>query len=191
VHINSGIPNRAFYLVASAIGGPAWEAPGRIWYDVLTDSSIRPSCDFATFAALTVDAAVSRYGEESTEVRAVRDAWHTVGVTPSTSAKRRPHAEPVETPGGPSSPITVRRTGGFGGLVRERTLQHHELPDDDASQWRELLAGDRLARLADAPTHPVAFCYGVRCAAARLDVTVPEPALEPELRDLLERTLAP
>ena len=27
VHINSGIPNRAFQLVATALGGPAWEAP--------------------------------------------------------------------------------------------------------------------------------------------------------------------
>jgi Zn-dependent metalloprotease len=29
VHINSGIPNRAFYLVATAIGGHAWEKAGR------------------------------------------------------------------------------------------------------------------------------------------------------------------
>ena len=29
VHINSGIPNRAFVLAALAIGGNAWEAPGR------------------------------------------------------------------------------------------------------------------------------------------------------------------
>ena len=28
VHINSGIPNRAFYLVARTLGGNAWEAPG-------------------------------------------------------------------------------------------------------------------------------------------------------------------
>ena len=29
VHINSGIPNHAFYLVATALGGRAWEKPGR------------------------------------------------------------------------------------------------------------------------------------------------------------------
>ena len=83
----------------------------------------------------------------------------------------------------------MRRTGGFAGQVRERTLRLTELPDDDAAHWRSLLAGDRLARLADAPTHPDAYCYGVRCEAAQLDVTIPEPALEPEVRDLFDRTL--
>src|SRR5690606_37493232 len=33
VHLNSGIPNRAFYLVADSVGGHAWERAGRIWYD--------------------------------------------------------------------------------------------------------------------------------------------------------------
>jgi hypothetical protein len=186
VHINSGIPNRAFYLVASAIGGNAWEAPGQIWYDVLTGSSIRPECDFATFARLTVEAATARFGDGSQQVDAVQRAWQTVGLAGST-------APPGDAPQASSSvdDLTVRRTGGFGGLVRERTLRLAELPDDDASRWRDLLAGDKLARLADAPTHPDAFCYGVRCDAARLDVTIPEPALEPSERDLFERTLAP
>ncbi len=43
VHINSGIPNRAFYLVASELGGNAWEAPGQIWYGTLTSGSLPPS----------------------------------------------------------------------------------------------------------------------------------------------------
>ena len=34
VHINSGIPNKAFYLVATGIGGNAWQAPGHIWYRI-------------------------------------------------------------------------------------------------------------------------------------------------------------
>ncbi len=29
VHYNSGIPNRAFALAATTIGGPAWEKAGR------------------------------------------------------------------------------------------------------------------------------------------------------------------
>jgi hypothetical protein len=184
VHINSGIPNRAFHLVAAAIGGHAWEAPGQIWYDVLTGSSIRPDCDFGTFAALTVAAADTRFGAGSSEVAAVEEAWRSVGVSPEVS---RLAGARTSTAG--ASDLTVRRTGGFGGLVRERTLRLAELPDDDASRWRELLDGDRLARLADAPTHPDAFCYGVRCDAVRVDVTIPEPALEPDLRDLFERTL--
>ncbi len=184
VHINSGIPNRAFYLVATAIGGNAWEAPGQVWYDALTGSKIRSDCDFATFAALTRDAAVARFGEDSTQVAAVAEAWRAVGVAPD--------VEPVETPSGSDTGptnLSVRRTGGFGGLVRERTLRLDDLPDGDASQWRELLSGDRLTRLADAPTHPDAFCYGVRCDVPRVDLTIPEPALESDLRELFERTL--
>jgi len=186
VHINSGIPNRAFELVATAIGGNAWEAPGQIWYDVLTGPAIRSDCDFARFAELTVDAAVSRFGDTSPEAGAVRSAWQTVGVTPGSAAD-----SPAEAPASAApDELSVRRTGGIAGLTRERTLRLGELPDDDASHWRDLLSGDRLARLADAPTHPDAFCYGVRCQAAGLDVTIPEPALEPGVRDLFERTLA-
>src|SRR5207245_11445416 len=55
VHINSGIPNRAFYLAATAIGGLAWEGAGRIWYRTLTDPRLRSDADFPTFAALTTD----------------------------------------------------------------------------------------------------------------------------------------
>jgi hypothetical protein len=189
VHINSGIPNRAFQLVATAIGGQAWEAPGQIWYDVLTGSSIRSDCDFATFAKLTVEAATARFGAGSRQETAVHQAWTTVGLSvtaPSSGSE----------PAGPSAhtapeDLTIRRTGGFGGLVRERTLRLHELPEDDAAHWRELLAGDRLTRLADAPSHPDAFCYGVRCETPRLDVSIPEPALEPDERALFERTLDP
>jgi hypothetical protein len=188
VHINSGIPNRAFQLVASAVGGNAWEAPGQIWYDVLTGSAIRADCDFARFAELTVAAAVSRFGTTSTEAEAVRSAWQTVGVTPASGPVE---SAPGDHPGHEPEELSVRRTGGFGGLVRERTLRLAELPEGDASHWRALLSGDRLARLADAPTHPDAFCYGVRCDAARLDVTIPEPALDPDVRDLFERTLTP
>src|SRR5690606_31303342 len=35
VHLNSGIPHRAFVLVADALGGHAWDRAGRIWYDAI------------------------------------------------------------------------------------------------------------------------------------------------------------
>ncbi|MEO3783187.1 M4 family metallopeptidase [Actinocorallia sp. B10E7] len=81
VHINSGIPNRAFHLLASALGGYSWERAGRIWYDTLTSDLLYPDTDFAGFAAATVKLAGTRYGEESTEQQAVRAAWSGVGVT--------------------------------------------------------------------------------------------------------------
>ena len=57
VHINSGIPNHAFYQVAINIGGFAWERAGRIWYDALRDSRLRPNSGFLRFARITHDIA--------------------------------------------------------------------------------------------------------------------------------------
>ncbi len=80
VHLNSGIPNRAFYLVADALGGNAWEIPGQIWYDTLTGGKLSTTVDFAGFANETATAAAKRYGEGSAEHGAVIQAWTTVGV---------------------------------------------------------------------------------------------------------------
>jgi Zn-dependent metalloprotease len=96
VHINSGIPNRAFYLLATALGGNAWEQAGRIWYDTLTGGSLAPSAQFADFAAATVAAARARYGETS-PYQAVQSAWAGVGVTPA-PAKELPRQQQPSQP---------------------------------------------------------------------------------------------
>jgi Zn-dependent metalloprotease len=80
VHINSGIPNRAFHLAATTLGGFAWERAGRIWYRTLDSGALAPTSDFAAFAAATVATAAEEYGEESEEARAVRAAWTAVGL---------------------------------------------------------------------------------------------------------------
>jgi Zn-dependent metalloprotease len=82
VHLNSGIPNRAFFLAATAIGGNAWDKAGLIWYDTIRDTSLSSTASFAAFAGRTVANAGHRYGTNSTEQRAVSDAWKQVGVTP-------------------------------------------------------------------------------------------------------------
>ena len=78
VHINSGIPNKAFYLTAVSIGGFAWEAPGHIWYESLKASSVRTQ--FQEFADTTYFKAEELYGAGSTEQQAVLDAWREVGI---------------------------------------------------------------------------------------------------------------
>ena len=83
VHINSGIPNHAFYLVATALGGNAWERAGQIWYDVLTGGRLESQATFADFAKLTVAAAKARYQEGGEEQDAVLKAWGQVGVPTS------------------------------------------------------------------------------------------------------------
>jgi Zn-dependent metalloprotease len=99
VHINSGIPNRAFYLVAAALGGHAWEQAGQIWYDTLTGGSLSPHAQFADFAAATVAAAAARNGEGE-QSGAVEAAWHEVGVTPAAPGSTAPGL-PRQQPGQP------------------------------------------------------------------------------------------
>lgn len=80
VHINSGIPNHAFYIAAVQMGGNAWERAGQIWYDAAVDGEVPAASDFATFADVTVAAARKRFSEGSPEANAVEYAWKEVGV---------------------------------------------------------------------------------------------------------------
>lgn len=98
VHLNSGIPNRAFYLAAAALGGHAWEQAGQVWYDTLTGGTLSTQAQFTDFAAATVAAAVARYGEGA-QSQAVRAAWTAVGVTPAAAAglpRQQPGQQPQE-----------------------------------------------------------------------------------------------
>jgi Zn-dependent metalloprotease len=83
VHINSGIPNKAFQLTAAALGGYAWERAGRIWYETLRDSALRQNTGFKRFAKLTLSTAGRLYGQGSVEQEIVADAWATVGLSVS------------------------------------------------------------------------------------------------------------
>ncbi|OAR23245.1 peptidase M4 [Streptomyces sp. ERV7] len=79
VHINSGIPNHAFYLAATALGGNAWERAGKIWYSTLTGGELTSDADFADFGRLTVATARTLFGDGD-ELEAVIKAWSQVGV---------------------------------------------------------------------------------------------------------------
>ncbi|GAA3237352.1 M4 family metallopeptidase [Actinocorallia longicatena] len=80
VHINSGIPNKAFYLASVELGGSSWERAGQIWFDTLTGGEVFPDANFEDFAAVTLKAAANRYGAGSAEHSAVQNAWSGVGV---------------------------------------------------------------------------------------------------------------
>lgn len=79
VHLNSGIPNHAFYLTAVEIGGFAWEKAGKIWYTALSQK-IQPSSNFQDAANLTYTAAGDLYGNNSLEQLAVAKGWSGVGI---------------------------------------------------------------------------------------------------------------
>jgi Zn-dependent metalloprotease len=80
VHINSGIPNHAFYLLATELGKPAWEDAGRIWYATLGHERLLPNATFRQFARLTRFVAGGLFGPDSAQVQAVGKAWDGVGI---------------------------------------------------------------------------------------------------------------
>jgi len=80
VHINSGIPNKAFYNLATALGGYSWETAGRIWYTALTEK-LGASATFSKFANMTFEVAGTLYGARSKEQKAVNSAWSDVGIS--------------------------------------------------------------------------------------------------------------
>lgn len=84
VHINSGIPNRAFYAASIEIGGYAWQKAGLIWYKTLTDK-LTITSNFQDAANLTFQTAGEIYGARSLEQKAVAKGWQTVGITVNTT----------------------------------------------------------------------------------------------------------
>jgi Zn-dependent metalloprotease len=101
VHLNSGIPNHAFYLLATALGGNAYENAGQIWYTTLTSGNLTPSTTFEAFAEATHTTATTLYGPDSPQSTAVKTAWQSVGVLPTTDAD--------PTPPHPSEPTDLIR----------------------------------------------------------------------------------
>ncbi|HXU95851.1 MAG TPA: M4 family metallopeptidase [Candidatus Nitrosotalea sp.] len=79
VHINSGIPNHAFYLISADIGGYSWEKSGMIWYKTL--DLLEKNSNFEDMAACTFEAAGNLFGNNSAEQESVRKGWNGVGIT--------------------------------------------------------------------------------------------------------------
>ncbi|MFN6474438.1 MAG: M4 family metallopeptidase [Nostoc sp. SerVER01] len=79
VHINSGIPNHAFYLVAMELGGQSWQRVGPIWYQTL--KALSRNSNFQDAAAMTYQVAGTLFGNNSTEQKAVKKAWDAVGIS--------------------------------------------------------------------------------------------------------------
>ena len=76
VHINSGIPNRAFVLAAKSLGGNAWETAGSIWFEAMLQLS--RTSQFDDLARITAQVAADRFGAAAR--KAVRAAWKKVGL---------------------------------------------------------------------------------------------------------------
>ncbi|MEU7067835.1 M4 family metallopeptidase [Streptomyces sp. NPDC053429] len=78
VHLNSGIPNKAFFLTAVGIGGFAWETAGHIWFESLRASG--KEATFQDFADTTFQKAGELFGAGSAEQSTVLAAWQEVEI---------------------------------------------------------------------------------------------------------------
>ncbi|MBL0749151.1 protealysin inhibitor emfourin [Nocardioides baculatus] len=165
VHLNSGIPNKAFQLAAVAVGGTAVEGAGRIWYDALVGGDVAEDADFAAFAAATVAAAGQHAG-------AVSEAWAQVGVEPATGS-------PVST--GPGR-LRVERSGGFIGRTETAEV---DLDDD----LRGLVEQAALSTAGtDEPPRPDMYVYTFTVDDGE-PVRVPEQRLTPGQAELARRVI--
>lgn len=78
VHINSGIPNKAFATFAIAVGGNSWDAPAHIWWEVNCGKDhVGPNCDIHEWAKKTVEVCTRMH---PTLVAKLKKAWNDVGV---------------------------------------------------------------------------------------------------------------
>jgi Zn-dependent metalloprotease len=102
VHINSGIPNRAFCLAATALRGFAWVMAGRVWYRVLT-AKLSPQSGFQDFANATVAAAGELYGIGGDLQITIAGAWSEVGLHVPVSLTRSGSSGKRSRPSGSST----------------------------------------------------------------------------------------
>lgn len=177
VHLNSGIPNRAFQLAATAIGGTSLEGAGQIWYAALTSGSVNPTSDFAAFAAATIAAA----GEHAD---AVAGAWQQVGVT------QGPTPQPGPVDAGTIGVVRVKRSGGFAGRTEEGVVALDDA-DDGVRALVERIDLDAAAAGASAYRQlPDMYVYTFQVADGD-PVTLPEQALSGDLHELAQLALRP
>jgi Zn-dependent metalloprotease len=76
VHVNSGIPNRAYFLFANVVGKDKAE---KVYYKALTDYLVKSS-QFIDMRNAVEKAATDLFGAGSTEVNAAKSAFDQVGI---------------------------------------------------------------------------------------------------------------
>jgi len=93
VHTNCGIPNKAFYLIATAIGlGKA----DSIYYHVLTTGKLTPYSQFSDLRLGVIEAAEELYPGAETVISAINSAFDAVEISAGTGSVE-PEPEPVPT----------------------------------------------------------------------------------------------
>jgi Thermolysin metallopeptidase, alpha-helical domain/Thermolysin metallopeptidase, catalytic domain len=194
VHINSGIPNRAFALLATELGGSSWERAGQIWYATLTSTDVVSNTDFLGFAEATVAAASRLYPDDPWIADQVRQAWRSVEVFGS-GLDALSANQPADLASKQSAQyVSVRRTGGVAGIARSYQLDLGA--DQEGSQVRQLLAEverqyvepDMSAAPARSSPTPDRFVYSINYGDRK--IRVGEVDLSPQLNQLIQLVVA-
>jgi Thermolysin metallopeptidase, alpha-helical domain/Thermolysin metallopeptidase, catalytic domain len=202
VHINSGIPNRAFTLAALDIGGDSWEKAGQVWYETLVRGELSAQASFGSFARATVSSARRLFPNDPSVAEKIQAAWVEVGLLQAqpadlsagqvgdsgvAAAVPLTPADPAASPSETELPgtVAVRRTGGFAGTTKIGQLDLNS--DPEGPEVRHLLMQVGRQQISAARPAPDRFTYTVEYGAWRF--TVPEQDLTPELRRLVQVVL--
>ena len=190
VHINSGIPNRAFALAALAIGGYSWQKAGQVWYDTMVNGQLSARASFESFAEATVASAGRLFPHEESIAKKIQAAWLEVGLFDTAVDLAADQAtgagvgQPVESSAQPAT-VAVCRSGGFAGTTKVGQLDLDA--DPEGPELRHLLMRVGMQRITSTRPTPDRFVYTVEYGDWHL--TVPEQDLTPELRRLVQVVL--
>jgi hypothetical protein len=201
VHINSGIPNRAFALTALALGGHSWEKAGQVWYDTLVNGQLSAQACFESFAQATVASAGRLFTDDPSVAEKVRAAWVEVGllavgvdlaadqavgtdVALSVGSSEAPGSYPADATDQPAT-VAVQRSGGFAGTTKVGQLDLNS--DPEGAEVRHLLMRVGPQPITSTRPAPDRFVYTVEYGDWRF--TVAEQDLTPELRRLVQAVL--
>ncbi len=194
VHINSGIPNRAFALLATDLGGPSWDGPGQIWYAALTSTDVDQNSGFVAFANATIAAATRLHPDDPDMADRVRRAWTAVDLFQGGLDAFSDNQASTVTSEHPAQYVSVRRTGGVAGITR--TYQLDLGADREGSDIRRILADierergaqDALPAPGAGPGQADRFLYSISYGDRRIQVG--EIDLSPRLEMLIQLVMA-
>jgi Zn-dependent metalloprotease len=93
VHINSGIPNRACFLVAEALGREKTE---QVYYRILEARYLNSRSNFVDLRLAALRATADLFGESATEIDGVAAAFDRVGIVGSEGESAPPDRSPVD-----------------------------------------------------------------------------------------------
>ncbi len=160
VHINSGIPNYAAFLIGSKIGMEKLE---QIYYRTLTQY-LAPNSQFLDAAKATVRAAQDLYGNAS-EVQAVQNGFAGVGL--NVSGANNVPTQPTSTPSNNNAPPPPSNTTpqGCNNLVVNGTFETDDGWNDISGERSVLIdtelphTGKRSAWLGGQDKEPIQTIY--------------------------------